>query len=281
MKFYEENGNLLSKEEFISHYNARYFTDCAAKTSYKTDTGITHSVGKSSRFVENIIERILNKEPKDFTDSDIALILAWKIGKIAHRKSEDKIILHNDWKETLGEYSESEVFNSWNGEPIKRFGKNSPITIDIKGITEYLHENGQHLNDLVGNGNIEAALDELRKQPWQGIGAVYSITLLYFATNHQHPGKCPIYDRFAMRALLAIKDNKKIGDAVKCGELPDKKSTKFPETVGEKMKQYIGLISDIFGAEYNINRDVDRALWVYGHLFKDSINAPKKYVKIE
>ena len=273
--YYTENGTLLSKEEFISYYNARYFTDCTAKVSYKTNAGKNRSVGKTSRFVENIIEEILKKEPKDFTCSDVALMLAWKIGKISHAKSKDTIILHKDWKEALGEYSESEGFNSWNGEPIKRFGDKRPIMIDVKGITNYLHENGQRLNDLVGNGNMELALDELRKQPWQGIGAVYLITLLYFVTNHQYPGKCPIYDRFAMRALLAIKSNKKIGDDVKCGELSDKNIKNFPKLVGEKMKQYIGLIDDIFGEEYNTNRDIDRALWVYGHLFKDSTNFKK------
>lgn len=277
MKFnyYTENSDLLSKEEFVSYYNARYFTDCAAKVPYKTDAGKNRSVGKSSRFVENIIEAILKKEPKDFTCSDVALMLAWKIGKITHAQSEKEITLHRGWKETLGEYSESEGFNSWNGEPIKRFGNKSPITIDIKGITNYLHENGQRLNDWVGNGNIELALNALRQQPWQGIGTVYLITLLYFATNHQHPGKCPIYDRFAMRALLAINGDKKIGDAVNCGELPDKNSKNFSETVGEKMKQYINLIYGIFGEEYNTNRDTDRALWVYGHLFKDSSNIKK------
>lgn len=122
---------------------------------------------------------------------------------------------------------------------------------------------------------MELALDELRKQPRQGIGAVYLITLLYFVTNHQYPGKCPIYDRFAMSALLAIKNNKKISDDVKCGELSDKNIKNFPKLVGEKMKQYIGLIDDIFGEEYNANRDIDRALWVYGHLFKDYTNFKK------
>lgn len=275
--YYTKNGKKLSKEEFISYYNVRYFTNCTDKVSYTTDTGKNYSVRKTSRFVETIIEKILKKAPEDFTCSDVALILAWKIGKISHTQSDHNIILHKDWKKSLGEYSEFEGFTSWNVGPVKRFGDNRPITIDIKGITNYLHKNGQRLNDLIGNGNIETALEELVQQPWQGIGTVYLITLLYFATNHQHPGKCPIYDRFAMRALLAIKENKKIGETVNCKKLPDKNSSKFCKTISEEMKQYTNLIYDIFGEEYHTTRDIDRALWVYGHLFKASANA-KKYL---
>ena len=37
------------------------------------------------------------------------------------------------------------------------------------------------------------------------------------------------------------------------------------------MQKYIGLIEEIFGIKkYSENRDIDRALWVYGHLFKES-----------
>lgn len=272
-KFYYPDGKqMTNKEEFVEYYNAHYFTDCTDKISYETSSGRKSSVGKNSKFVEDIIEKFLKKDPDSFTDSDIALILAWKIGKITHARSQNKITLHDDWKRILGDYSESEGFINWDGKPIKRYGNQRNITLDIKEIADYLRKNGSVLNDLIGNDATQLALDKLIKEQWQGIGSVYMITLLYFISNHQHPGKFPIYDRFAMRALLAIQDNKKIGDSVKCGELPDKNNKKCSQIVEKRMKDYAIMLDDIFGDDYKNNRDIDRALWVYGHLFKDSAN---------
>ena len=51
--------------------------------------------------------------------------------------------------------------------------------------------------------------------------------------------------------------------------LPEK-STKGFETVMEKeMGDYIADLTFIFGDDHKLNRDVDRALWVYGHLFSE------------
>lgn len=271
MKFYDVNGNELSKKEFIEYYNMRYFTDCTDKVPYKTDKGKNRSVGKNSKFVEELIEKILKKDPIDFTDSDVALILAWKIGKIKHSQSQKKLMLHDDWQKMLKEYSpETLKFDKWNGDPIKRYGDNNSLVIDIKAIADYLRKNGSKLNNLVGEGSIQTAFDELLKENWQGIGSVYLITLLYFISNYQHPGVCPIYDRFAMRALSAITNDTTINNTVECGELPDKSCKKCSQIVAEKMKKYVCLLETIFGDEYKCNRDIDRALWVYGHLFKDS-----------
>lgn len=35
------------------------------------------------------------------------------------------------------------------------------------------------------------------------------------------------------------------------------------------MADYIANLVSVFGNEYKLNRDVDRALWVYGHLFSE------------
>lgn len=269
--FYPDGKSMADEKEFIEYYNNSYFIDCGEKIQYETDKGKKRSVGKNSCYVEKLVEHILKKGFENFIDSDIALILAWKIGKIVHSRSQKKLVLHNDWQKVLGEYSsETMTFKNYNGESIKRYGDKNPVTIDIKRITEYLHEYGKHLNELVGNDQRQKALDELKEQHWSGIGPVYLITLLYFVSNSRYPGACPIYDRFAMRALLAIRDNKKIGESVECGELPDKNSRLFSENTDGRMNNYIGLLEYIFGNEYKYNRDIDRALWVYGHLFKDS-----------
>lgn len=273
-KFYHPNKNQpLSKDNFIKYYSALYFTDSDDKISYETNCGKKTYVKRSSKYVENLIEGILEKSSDSLTSSDIALILAWKIGKIKHSESEDelKLKLHCNWHKQLGEYY-SGKFLKWNGDPIKQYGDKRNIVLDVKNITEYLKSNGPKLNDLIGKGDIQLALDKLIKEHWTGIGPVYLITLLYFITNKQHPGKCPIYDRFAMRALLAIKSNKQIGESVECGDLPDKNNKNCSQIVAKRMEEYIGLLDEIFGDDYKYNRNVDRALWVYGHLFKDSAN---------
>lgn len=96
------------------------------------------------------------------------------------------------------------------------------------------------------------------------------VTLLFFVTN----GECPIYDRFAMRALLAIKHGCKPGDTInsndaKPANLPCKSDKNFTQKAADVMKDYICLLQEIFGDEYKTNREIDRALWVYGHLFKE------------
>lgn len=271
-KFYHPDKNqILSKDDFLKYYNALYFTDPNNRISYETGCGKKNYVKQSSKYAEDLIESILDKNYDNLTYSDIILILAWKIGKIKHSESQKdhKLKLHCNWYCQLGKYSSGE-FLKWNGKPIKQYSDENKIVLDVKKITEYLKSNGSELNDLIGESSIQLALDKLIKENWTGIGPVYLITLLYFITNKQHPGKCPIYDRFAMRALLAINDNKKIGESVECGELPNKSSKNCSQIVAKRMEEYICLLDKIFGDDYKYNRNVDRALWVYGHLFKDS-----------
>lgn len=255
-QFYYPNGNEIeSVDEFVQYYNGCYFIECEDKVS---------NVRKNSKYAEQLIEKILLKEPNEFTDADVILMMAWKIGKITHSESNNKLVLHSDWQNALGEYP----FVDWNGEPIKRYGEESNIEIDVKSIAEYIRKNGRKLSQMIAAGEMQNAIEELKQQNWQGIGAVYLITLLYFISNTACPGKCPIYDRFAMTSLLAIKENKKIGEVIEFEALPDKENEKFSEKVAERMKEYVGLLNEIFGDEYSKTRDVDRALWVYGHLFR-------------
>ena len=77
-------------------------------------------------------------------------------------------------------------------------------------------------------------------------------------------GEEPIYDKFAWCALRAIKDNKNIGEEILYKELPEKSNT-----IGiiERYNEYKNLLNENFKKEWQKNRDIDRALWTYGHLF--------------
>ena len=84
-----------------------------------------------------------------------------------------------------------------------------------------------------------------------GLGTVYLLTLVYFISK----GKSPIYDQFAHRALDALEKGLK----PKAQEVPK-------HTVPEKKSKNA---FKWFGSHYK-ERKLDRALWVYGHLFTAS-----------
>ena len=113
------------------------------------------------------------------------------------------------------------------------------------------------------------------KKAMRGIGTVYLLTLLYFITG----GATPIYDRFAMAALLVWKLRDSItipeNSIIRVEALPDKKDDKVRNILKEGLySKYIELLSDFCGMVYGDkdkwkdDRNVDRALWVYGHFFE-------------
>lgn len=111
----------------------------------------------------------------------------------------------------------------------------------------------------------------------KGLGPVYIITLMFFITK----AKYPIYDRFAMAALqvllvieqgydVSLWDNSDSSNSiVRKTSLPEKKflSDKDEIELPKMYSYYIGLLNHFFGKEWEKTRDIDRALWVYGHYF--------------
>ena len=94
------------------------------------------------------------------------------------------------------------------------------------------------------------------------LGSVSLIALLFFITQ----GELPIYDRYAEIALKAIAGNIRPGQEVRYAELPGKNDT-ASEIWKSRIQPYINTLEMFFGDEWERNRDIDRALWVYGHLF--------------
>lgn len=92
----------------------------------------------------------------------------------------------------------------------------------------------------------------------KGIGPVYALTLLFFLSK----GKYPIYDKYAHMALDAYQKGKEPGEGIVYQELPTN-----PQKIMKKLDEYKERIKHIFGDNALEDRDVDRALWAYGHLF--------------
>lgn len=94
----------------------------------------------------------------------------------------------------------------------------------------------------------------------ENMGEVYAAAFLYFVSG----GYYPIYDRFARMALTALEDdNIKIGDSVR-----------FKSLSWNSYLTYIDELTRNFGDNWRTNieenRRIDRALWAYGHMFKEN-----------
>ncbi len=105
------------------------------------------------------------------------------------------------------------------------------------------------------------------KEKAHGIGVVYAITLLYFLSH----GKYPIYDRFADMAVYAISNNIDPSKVIVYKE-PGINAKTFYET--RYLPNYVNYIKKYF-KKYT-NRNIDRALWTYGHLFSDNKDKTEK-----
>ena len=237
MKFYDINGTEICKEQFVKIYGDSYFIG---------NKRIVNGVGQNSRYTEEEIERILKDGIK--TSVDVVHILAWKIGKIKHYESEKKreFVYAKDWDKAE---SSCKVY---------RYGRE----FDIYKISSYISKNIGDLEKEVSE-SPQNVLCKLREQSVKGIGTVYLITLMYFISR----GAYPIYDRFAKKAIDAIVNDVKPGGVIKEVQLPDKTRAKFCKIMENEMKEYMCNLEAVFGTDYK-NRDVDRALWVYGHMFK-------------
>lgn len=239
-KFYLNNGTEISAKEFVEIYNSGYFLGNSRPIPRVT---------QNSTVAESEMERILQEGIRKPTD--VYKIMAWKVGKIRHADSDmaNKIVYAANWVN-----AESGVV------------KNYRFRLDMRRFAENIVANIEHL-EKIAEMDPQAVLNQLKAgevSAPKGIGTVYLITLLYFISH----GKWPIYDRFAMMALMAITEEKKPGDTVSFSDLPEKSSEEFGSVMDLCKQEYIGRLISVFGEEYNCNRNVDRALWVYGHQFK-------------
>ena len=211
-KFLTPDGKTdISKEEFVKLYSDIYYW-------------------RNSIFVEEKIFDLLYKNklsPRDVFD-----ILAWKTGKINHKKSEQnkKMIYYKGWRE---DDLKATIYSN---------------EIEINKIYEALEK----ISDQSISSYIEAFSSNI-----SGIGPVYALTLRYFISK----GSEPIYDKYARMALWSILDKKR-----GC------KSEPTFNNIEKVYKSYKDMIIEVFEEEYNNRNDnpnkwrqVDQALWAYGH----------------
>ena len=250
-KFYApDKKSELSKEEFIKIYSSNYFLEQNLSEQTLEKEEVVKGIRRSSKWVEEEIERLLKDGIKN--ENDIIHILAWKVGKIKHAESDqaESFVYSSDW-------------NNCENFSAKLYGKEL-VESDFKKFIEYIQSHIIDLEDKVNKRDLQSVMNTLKEKSCAGIGTVYMITLLYFISR----GTWPIYDKYAQVAVTAILKGRKPGDPIDYSELPNKNDSKFYTLMDETgaYKKYVENLKGIFGSEYN-KRDVDRALWVYGHLF--------------
>lgn len=127
----------------------------------------------------------------------------------------------------------------------------------------------------------KASREELERGSWDeaarlmaelvrgnNIGNTYAATMLHFASH----GAFPIYDHFAHAGLVAAAEGRAVPGIVHDRELS--RAVKTSASVGAFVRGYrygyAERIKQLFGIHDFKDRDVDRALWSYGHLFSES-----------
>ncbi len=235
INFYEIKAVLNSKDDFVKVYSSSYFLN---------NPKLAYNAPQSNENIESIVLEILENGVKD--KEDVKKILAWKMGKIKHKESDKDFVYYCDWSD---------------GFKVKRYGKE--IT-GFEKFAEYIRDKFYEFRKILidDNADPKKVYDEIRQNAPSGFGPVYLITLLFFISS----AKYPIYDQYAMKALIALEEDKKPGDEIKYKELANCDSSKIDE-IFELYNVYIEKLHRLFGEEYKRDRNIDRALWVYGHLF--------------
>lgn len=246
-KFYAPDGKEIGKEEFVCRYSGIYYLDYELQNDFPIGS-LKGQTSKTSRFIEEEIDNLISNGMKSL--EDVMHVIAWKMDRIKQRES-DKAHL---W--IYHAHSE----NTETGLIQTRQGKK----IDCSNLSSVILTNHDLWIDQIKKDNPQAILDILAKEAPEGIGTVYFITLLYFISLAEYP----IYDQFAKKAIDAITFGAKPNTTILYKELPDRNNPGFSK-VSKNLICFKNSINDIFGYEnYKASRDIDRALWVYGHLFK-------------
>ena len=262
MLFFDTKGTIISKDQFVDAYSHDYFL---LESGQK---GLVAGLSRNSNYIEEEIKRVLAKikNNEEIHEKDVTRILAWKVGKIKHRDSEDakRFEYYSDW-----------INAEKTGMVVIRKHE-----VNLNNIASLIINNLSSLT-TVAKKNPRKFIEELRAKDLElyngecfcQIGSVYMLTLLYFLSGAEYP----IYDQFAHKAVKAIYFDKK-PNQIYVGSAPTKelKSWKKDAKNNESLKYWINntvnmLEEYMWYLEYifkkrDISREEDQALWVYGHL---------------
>lgn len=269
-KFFYENGEEIAakdgkaaKERFIEFYSGEYRKENEKHWDLEVE-----------------MEKLLDPDNNaPLTTEDIAHILCWKVNRNPGLPEEGEYRINSRSgaiiiRDELGEVPEFKRLN----EQVRKFNK----------ISEFDEGSAKDFVRNLVNFRYSASKSSGETGERTGIGFVYAVTLLFIATK----GAYPIYDMYAHIGL----------DSIRSGGNPTDEQCKVTKSRYEKMfcspshegaaditdaaidkawEEYMGykhllmgedgkskgIFEDVYDEHGFHYRDVDRALWKYGHLF--------------
>ncbi len=239
--------NEFTVQRFIDDYEDSYYLHGDQE---KADTRSYVRVSVNSRIAEERIDQILKNRIR--TQNDVDIVIAWKVGGIDHENSQKN--------------NRIEYIPSWNNQETNKV-ECGTFRCDRENYCTFCNEivkvasafRKQSSNGIVEDRAIKNALSgivtAMNRTSVTGFGCVYLLTILYFVTG----GYSPIFDRCAYKAVRAIYHEKKPEEI--WYEQPSCKSVNYILKVVHDYKWYL---EQLFGTSH-IDREIDRALWVYGH----------------
>ena len=247
-------------DDFIKHFEPLYYDPNSCPDGYKQnnfqgnenledtyrdllkDYLYINKLNRTDYYAEEKVMKILNES--DFNEK----ALAWKAGRIEYKNGQlmmaESFERGNDYINGYGQRINKEAFKEY---------------------CDYLNENKERINELINKDNWKEAYKIALNNSPQNIGPVYRINALFFITR----GKAPIYDAFAHKAVKALLLNIAPSE-VYLGGNPDKKDI---NNVILMYNEYMLMLKMVFKEYFEqeektdmfISRELDRALWVYGH----------------
>ncbi len=261
------NSDILNAADFIKKYKKFYFEN--TKNEYdakeKKDLGLQNVRPVNKEAEDYIIDEKLKKGIYDKE------VFAWKVGRIERYDDEKKEVKYNH--KSFDKDDKSDNYITIRGKVKKAdFEKFSINVNSIKNITWSI-ENSDKIDyeedyEIIAGKNSNYYILKEKSTFLSGFGPVNIINAMFFVSK----GIAPIYDMFAHKAIRALALDMNPCE-IFMGANPDKRDVK---SVMIMYKEYISLLRkrfpDYIGKDdMFIPRDLDRALWVYGH-------ATKKYI---
>jgi len=229
--FFDQDGGPIPYHQWLTIYRPPYFlggTPLGRKFNKRN---------QSSLFIESQVDALLT-QPELLSQNDLTLGLAWKIGAIDHRASTTSVV----WNPANFPVALIGGRYKWN------FSQSIPcLAANMTAIVNQLTADPAYLLDL--------------KLPGTGLGPTNKLAIQFFVTH----GSEPIYDIYAHKGALAIDQN--------LSTVPPRQPVAGykPVQTWSDYQNFKCLLRRIglqaCGGMF-ISRDDDRALWVYGHLFK-------------
>ena len=251
-----EKTDSIYPNQIITTYKNYYFL------GNDIDDICPKGIMQSSEWAEKqVLDLIRPEQRRQWDEQSVKQILAWKTGKINHKTTEEK----KSFDYVKGWREDSFAVQLPHQQPMDTEAfRNLAITVVA------LHK--EYCDQLKDKDVVwKKLLQYVNDNNIAGLGSVYLITLLFFITN----GECPIYDRFAMAALASFElsqngINVPDGAIIRGCGLPDRKSNDAYKLLSDSDSKYVkyqGLLESFFDDAWKSDRDIDRALWVYGHKF--------------